>query len=107
MIFIGMVIGAIILLLSFYIVGPYGAGIFLIVLFGLVFSTYQKNKEIYEDVKKIREKLGLLHEEEKFQQEVEMNRTEYDNNKDEPKFISKLDQEIEEELEKYMKDHKE
>ncbi|MEK5475724.1 hypothetical protein NYE70_02115 [Paenibacillus sp. FSL R5-0407] len=107
MLFIGMVIGAIILFLSFYIVGPYGAGIFLIVLFGLVFSTYQKNKEIYEDVKIIREKLGLLHEEEKFQQEIEMNQKEYDNNKDEPKFISKLDEEIEEELEKYMKDNKE
>lgn len=107
MMLIGMVIGAIILFLSFYIVGPYGAGIFLIVLFGLVFSTYQKNKEIYEDVKKIREKLGLLHEEEKFQQENEKNQKEYDNNKDEPKFISKLDEEIEEELEKYMKDNKE
>ncbi len=104
MAFIGMVIGAVILFLSFYLMGPYGVGIFLIILFGIVFSTYQKNKLIYEDVKMIREKLGILRDEEKFQQEMETNQEEYENNIENPKFISKLDEEIEEELEKYIED---
>ncbi|WMT39655.1 hypothetical protein RE628_19935 [Paenibacillus sp. D2_2] len=102
---IGMVIGAIILFLSVYLIGPYGVGIFLVILFGIVFSTYQRNKQIYEDIKKIREKLGLLREDEKIQQGIDEGLQAFEKKEDHPEIISEINKEIEEELEKYMFDN--
>ncbi|MGF7050832.1 hypothetical protein J2T13_005383 [Paenibacillus sp. DS2015] len=105
MIILGMLLASIILLLSFTIIGPYGIVIFLILIFGLVFSTYHKNQQIYEDIKIIREKLGLLRDEEKEELEIKKSEEEYMNANKNPEFISELDQEIEEELKKYIEEN--
>lgn len=105
MMIIGMIIATIVAVLSFLIIGPYGIGVLLILLFGLVFSTYQKNKQIYEDLKTIREKLGLLRDDEILQIEINKNFEEYDKIKEESQMASDRDKEIEEELEKYIKDN--
>ncbi|SDS73177.1 hypothetical protein SAMN05444162_2142 [Paenibacillaceae bacterium GAS479] len=110
MTFAGMLIALFITLLSVVFLGPYGAAILPILLFGMVFSIYQKNKQIYEDVKLIREKLGLLTEEEQIEEEVQESIDEY--NKSDPEikesdFVerSEIDKEIENELEKYINDN--
>lgn len=105
---IGMIIAAVILALSFIIAGPYGIGIFLIVLFGMVFSTYVKNKQVLEDLRTIREKLGLLTEDEKIDIEIEKRDTKtksYNELSEDPPIVSEIDKEIEEELERYAKEN--
>jgi hypothetical protein len=39
--------------------GPYGGVILISLIFGLVFSIHARNKQIYEDVQRIKEKLGI------------------------------------------------
>ncbi|GGH27310.1 hypothetical protein GCM10008013_28670 [Paenibacillus segetis] len=70
------------------------------------FSTHQKNKEIYEDLKRIREKLGLLSEDEKIQIEVDKSIEKYEEAKENPDLITELDKEIEKELETYIRANK-
>ncbi|OXM14670.1 hypothetical protein [Paenibacillus herberti] len=106
---VGMLIALFITLLSIVFLGPYGAAILPILLFGMVFSIYQKNKQIYEDVKLIREKLGLLREEEEIEREIQKSKDEYNKSDPEIKEIdflerSEIDKEIEAELEKYIND---
>lgn len=99
---LGMTIATVILFLSFYLIGPYGIAVLLILTFGMIFSTHQKNKEIYEDLKRIREKLGLLSEAEKMQIEIDKSIEKYEEAKEDSKLITELNKEIEEELETYI-----
>lgn len=102
MVIIGMILAVVILFLSVFFFGQYGVLVLIVVLFGMVLSTYQKNKEIYEDLKMIREKLGLLREDEKIQIESRKNLEEY-NNADEGSVVrTRMDEEIEDELEKEL-----
>jgi len=102
MLFIGMIIAAIILILSFTLIGSYGIAFLVILSFGLIFSTYQRNKQIYEDIKIIREKLGLLREEEIVQNEIDKSIEDYNKIKHDPQLISERNKEIEDELEKHI-----
>lgn len=61
---LGIVIAIILTYLLLMIIGPYAVIFMVAVLFGLVFSTHQKNKLIYEDLQKIKEKLGIKDTEE-------------------------------------------
>lgn len=67
---------------------------------------HQKNKQILEELKTIREKFGLLREDEKIQIEIDKSIEEYNIAKGDPQKISELDKEIEEELEKYIINNK-
>lgn len=42
------------------LLGPYSAIVILVIIFGLIFSMHQRNKEIYEDIQRIKEKLGII-----------------------------------------------
>lgn len=100
---IGIIFGAVLLTASVLLLGPYGAGIFLIIVFGIVFSNYQRTKEIHEDLKEIKEKLGLLREDERIAREIDKalkaeDRL-LDSNND-----SDINKEIEDELESYWRD---
>ena len=102
-----MAIAAIILMLSIFKFGLYGLCVFLILLFGLVFSTHQRNKQIYEDLKSVREKLGLLREDEIIKIEKDKFQEEYNKIKNNPQLMSETNKEIEEELEKLSDTDKE
>lgn len=47
------------ILISIYL-GPYGGIVLLAVIFGLVLSTHQRNKKMYEDIQRIKERLGIV-----------------------------------------------
>lgn len=100
---IGIIFGAVLLIASVLLLGPYGAGVFLIIVFGMVFSNYQRTKEIHEDLKEIKEKLGLLREDERIAREIDKAlRAEdqlLDSNND-----TDINKEIEDELENYWLD---
>lgn len=66
-----MLLALFILILSVYLGGPYGVGIFLVIMFGFIFSIYQKTKLINEDLKLIKGKLGLLNEDPEAKSEME------------------------------------
>jgi predicted Holliday junction resolvase-like endonuclease len=98
----GMLIALFVLLVSFYFMGPFGVGILLIILFGLTLSTYQKTKQINDDLKQIKNKLGILNEEEKNDMDIKNNAKEYEMAIKDPEFKSKINEEIEKELENYL-----
>ncbi|BBH19243.1 hypothetical protein Back11_05880 [Paenibacillus baekrokdamisoli] len=51
---------AIILAIGFTVViGPFGGLLLIAIIFGLVFSTHQRNKRIFDDLQRIKEKLGI------------------------------------------------
>lgn len=56
---LGTVIGIILTLVLSFFIGPFAGLLMIAVMFGLVFSTHQKNKLIYEDLQMIKEKLGI------------------------------------------------
>ncbi|MHA6484135.1 hypothetical protein ACX1C1_19770 [Paenibacillus sp. strain BS8-2] len=105
MILQGNIIAIVILVLSIIVLGPYGIVILIIILFGMVFSTYQKNKQISVDLQMIREKLGLLREEEKVEIELKRSEEEYKNAIRDPEFMTEIDKQIEEELEKHVSEN--
>lgn len=47
------------ILISIYL-GPYGGIVLLAVIFGLVLSTHQRNKKMYEDIQRMKERLGIV-----------------------------------------------
>lgn len=98
MTFLGMIIATVILLISFHMIGPYGIAFLLILLFGLIFSTYQKQKQIKEDLTAIREKLGLLSEDEKVKLDEKKHMEEYNRIKDDPEKIAEVNKAIESKL---------
>ncbi|MCM3748098.1 hypothetical protein M3223_12115 [Paenibacillus pasadenensis] len=102
MVIIGMILAVFILFLSGFFLGQYGVIVLIIILFGMVLSTFQKNKEIYEDLKMIREKLGLLREDEKIQKENQKNLEKYNNADEGSEVRTRMDEEIEDELEKEL-----
>jgi hypothetical protein len=42
------------------VIGPSGGLLLIAIIFGLVYSTHQKNKKIYDDLQRIKEKLGIV-----------------------------------------------
>jgi hypothetical protein len=78
--------------------GPYGAFLLIAILFGLVLSTYQRNKRIYKDLQKIKQKLGIEDE------QINMGKEEIGKELEiiaevEKTELSDLDKQIEQELE--------
>ena len=98
MMILGMVIATIILVLSMFI-GPYGIFFFFILLFGLAFSIYHKNNQIHKDILQIKEKLGLLSDDEIMVRDIKRDLDQYSKSKKDPQLLSKLNQDIEDELE--------
>ncbi|MDQ0914386.1 hypothetical protein [Paenibacillus sp. V4I5] len=47
------------ILISIYL-GPFGGIVLLAVTFGLVLSTHQRNKKMYEDIQRMKERLGIV-----------------------------------------------
>jgi hypothetical protein len=81
------------------ILGPYGGIVVLGLTFGLIFSTHQRNKMIYEDLQNIKEKLGItdpLHTLENLNDTEEIENTGI-----EDEHLRKINEEIEKELEEY------
>lgn len=93
------------ILISIYL-GPYGGIILLAAIFGLVLSTHQRNKRMYEDVQRIKERLGIVDRndfqmtneeiEEELEHELEVH------SESEQKELEKINVEIEDELEAYL-----
>ncbi|MEK3885770.1 hypothetical protein [Paenibacillus sp. PL2-23] len=98
----GMLIAIIVLVVSFYILGPYGVCILLIILFGYTLSTYHRTKQIHEDIKEIKNKLGLLNEEEKMEMDMKNSEKEFEMSRKDPELELKINNEIEEELKNYI-----
>jgi hypothetical protein len=59
MVIVGIVVAIGLTLAFTTFLGPYGAFLLIAILFGLVLSTHQRNKRIYEDLQKIKQKLGI------------------------------------------------
>ncbi|NOU72852.1 hypothetical protein GC098_15710 [Paenibacillus sp. LMG 31458] len=92
------------ILISIYL-GPFGGIVILAVIFGLVLSTHQRNKKMYEDIQRIKERLGIVDRNdfhmtnEEIEEELELEvRSE-----SEQKELEKINAEIEGELETYLK----
>lgn len=92
------------ILISIYL-GPLGGIVILAVIFGLVLSTHQRNKKMYEDIQRIKERLGIVDRNdfhmtnEEIEEELELEvRSE-----SEQKELEKINAEIEGELEAYLK----
>ncbi|NOU84724.1 hypothetical protein GC102_02890 [Paenibacillus sp. LMG 31460] len=94
------------ILISIYL-GPLGGIVILAVIFGLVLSTHQRNKKMYEDIQRIKERLGIVDRndfhmtneeiEEELELELEVR------SESEQKELEKINAEIEGELETYLK----
>lgn len=56
---LGTIAAIVIVLLISIFLGPYGILVLIAVTFGLALSTHIKNKEIYADIQRIKEKLGI------------------------------------------------
>jgi uncharacterized membrane protein YgaE (UPF0421/DUF939 family) len=88
-----------------YFLGPLGGLILISLIFGLTLSTYMRNREIQNDIQRIKEKLGIIDKddfnltddeiEEVFENEQEIHEGK--------RGLSECDKEIEMELEEYLK----
>ncbi|XEC97331.1 hypothetical protein AB6A23_12705 [Paenibacillus tarimensis] len=107
MTFAGIIIGAGLLIILFMVMGPAGAGLFMAIIFGLVFSNHFRNKEMYEDIKKIKAHLGLMENEELEDYKSEEELRNAMALKDDPDKLKEVNQEIEKELEQYVSDDQE
>ncbi|MDQ0887682.1 divalent metal cation (Fe/Co/Zn/Cd) transporter [Paenibacillus sp. V4I9] len=90
------------ILISIYL-GPFGGIVLLAVIFGLVLSAHQRNKKMYDDIQRIKERLGIVDRNdfhmsnEEIEEELELEvRSE-----SEQKELDKINAEIEDELENY------
>lgn len=90
------------ILISIYL-GPFGGIVLLAVIFGLVLSTHQRNKKMYEDIQRVKERLGIVDRNdfhmtnEEIEDELELEvRSE-----SEQRELEKINAEIEDELEDY------
>jgi hypothetical protein len=57
---IGIITAIILAILISIYLGPFGGIVILAVIFGLVLSTHQRNKKMYEDIQRIKEQLGIV-----------------------------------------------
>ncbi|KQX69049.1 MULTISPECIES: hypothetical protein [unclassified Paenibacillus] len=91
------------ILISIYL-GPFGGIVLLAVIFGLVLSTHQRNKKMYEDIQRIKERLGIVDRNdfhmtnEEIEEELELQV----HSESEQKHLEKINVEIEDELEAYL-----
>lgn len=99
MTFVGIIAIIFLTILSTAIFGPWGAAIPSVLLFGLVFSIYMKNKQILGELKIIREKLDLLTDDERALAEEERIAKAIGEGKPEAEVLSEINREIEAELE--------
>jgi cell shape-determining protein MreC len=90
--------------------GPYGILVLISVTFGLVLSTHLRNKEIYTDIQRIKEKLGIEDKDDfnMSNEEIEKELEEYQINDNDTNEMTELNKQIEKELEEYIdeKDNK-
>ncbi|MNJ42771.1 hypothetical protein D3C77_377470 [compost metagenome] len=61
---IGTLLAIIIAILISFFLGPIGVLILLSVIFGLVLNMYIRNREMHNDLQRIKEKLGILEQDE-------------------------------------------
>ncbi|MCY9667776.1 hypothetical protein M5X11_23115 [Paenibacillus alginolyticus] len=100
----GIILAIIIAILIAIFLGPYGGIVLLAIIFGLVLSTHQRNKKMYEDMQRIKERLGIVDRNdfhmtnEEIEQELELEVL----SESEQKELEKVNVEIEEELETYL-----
>lgn len=93
-----VIVALIIVALSLYFF-PYSIMVLCIILLSYLFSIYEKNKAIHEDLRKIKRHLGLLSEEELEQVEIDEELEYHKALENNPEDIDELNREIEEELE--------
>lgn len=83
---------------------PFGFLLVMAMAFGMIYSIYNRNKEMYEDLQLIKEKLGMDAAKdrrlEEYLVEQELERSEHAD----PAVRTEIDMEIERELEEYL-DH--
>ncbi|MDF2645476.1 MAG: hypothetical protein K0Q73_1281 [Paenibacillus sp.] len=90
------------ILISIYL-GPFGGIVLLAVIFGLVLSTHQRNKKMYEDIQRMKERLGIVDRDdfhmtnEEIEDELELEMR----SESEHRELEKINAEIEDELEDY------
>ncbi|MHA7965488.1 YaeH family protein [Paenibacillus sp. CAU 1782] len=100
--FEGIFFAILLVLISFSFMGPYGIVVVVIVMFGMSYRTYKNNAAIAADLKHIKEKLGLLTEDELMELDLKKGiLAEKD-----PIAMSKINAEIERELERNEEDDK-
>lgn len=92
-----MLIALVIVSLSLFFV-PYSIVVLVVILFSFIFSIYQKNKEIHDDLRKIKRHLGLLSKEELEIVEINEELAYHREIENSPQKIDELNSKIEEEL---------
>ncbi|MDT3429235.1 putative Holliday junction resolvase-like endonuclease [Paenibacillus forsythiae] len=94
------ILGTIIAIALSIVLGPVGGIILISIMFGLVLSTYMRNKEIYNDLQSIKEKLGI-EERDDFNMTNEEIEEELEKDYIESSELNDINKEIEKELEEY------
>lgn len=96
----GMLFALLLLIFTFIFLGPYGIALVIIIMFGMNYSTYKTNKKIAEDLQLIKEKMGLMTEDEQIELDIKKG-LEAEND---PIAMNKINAEIERELERNEED---
>lgn len=102
MTWVGMIIGVVLSVVLYYFFGPLGGLIFAAVVFGMIYSTHQRTKEIDSDIRLIKERLGLLDSEEQEELRVEQEVEDALENNPPSENQDAINEEIEAELEQYI-----
>jgi len=101
MIIIGTIIAIVIAIALSFLLGPFGGIILISIMFGFVLSTYMRNKEIHNDLQRIKEKLGIL-ERDDFNMTNEEIEEELEKDYIESREMNETNKDIEKELGEYI-----
>ncbi|WP_223066337.1 hypothetical protein [Paenibacillus caui] len=98
---IGTIIGIIAAIALSIFLGPLGGIVLISVIFGLVLSTHIRNKKIYDDLQRIKEKLEI-EEQHDFNMSNEEIEEELENDMTDSVEMEEINKQIEKELEEYI-----
>lgn len=101
---VGALIGIVLIIILSLVLGPLGIPVVLAIMFGMIFSIYQKNKQFVKDLSLIKEKLGVEEKEDHMStdEEIEEELEGYIEPEDESELSKLLNKQIEEELEEFI-----
>ncbi|MFD0694487.1 hypothetical protein ACFQZT_10330 [Paenibacillus sp. GCM10027628] len=91
---------AVAILISIFL-GPFGGILLLATIFGLVFSTHQRNKKIYDDLQRIKEHLGIVDRDDFNMTNEEIEHELEQEEQEDSEEMNQINEEIEKELEQY------
>jgi hypothetical protein len=100
---IGIFAAIIIAILVSVLIGPFGGIVLLAVIFGFILSTHHRNRKIYDDLQRIKERLGIDDRDDfnMTKEEIELELEQEEMNELDSKELVKINEEIEKELEEY------